>query len=103
VLNQEKSMPANITIKFSVFRPLELRHRWLMQVLLGLADPAGKCRVSLRTIAVASGEHLSWVKRNVDEIIGLGYVTRVSLPGGGYVYTIAPQFLPEGSTPLGLR
>jgi hypothetical protein len=83
-----------IVTHYDTYRPLELRHKWLMQVLAGFANPAGRCWPSREQIAEATGEHLSWVKRCLPEALALGYLTREPRAGGGYVYTIAERFRP---------
>ena len=86
-----------VAIPLAVLRPLELRHRWLMQVFVSFAGTGGKCRPSLDMIAAEAGEHLSWVRRNIAEVLELGYVTREQRDprdGGGFWYTIDKRFLP---------
>jgi len=89
-----------VAIPLAVLRPLELRHRWLMQVFVSFADPDGKCWPSLKTLAEKSGEHLSWVKRNVKEALDLSYLSREPRQGGGYTYTIDKRFLPVRGKPV---
>jgi hypothetical protein len=89
-----------VAIPLAVLRPLELRHRWLMQVFVSFAGPGGRCWPSLALLAEEAGEHLSWVRRNVQEALERGYITRKPRRGGGYTYTIAERFLPVRGKPV---
>lgn len=90
-------------ITFDALRPLALRHRWLVQVLVAFAGPSGRCWPSLVAIAEQAGEHVSWVRRNIEEVLldpELDYFTREPREGGGYTYTIAERFLPKRGKPV---
>jgi len=89
-----------VAIPLAVLRPLELRHRWLMQVFVSFAGPGGRCWPSLALLAEEAGEHLSWVRRNVQEALDRGYITRQPRRGGGYTYTVAERFLPARGKPV---
>jgi hypothetical protein len=87
-------------IPIATLRPLELRHKWLMQIFVSFAGFDGLCWPSLRQLAVECDQPLSWVQRNVEEILALGYVIRVPRKGGGYTYTVDKRFLPVRGRPV---
>jgi hypothetical protein len=85
---------AYVTVPIAAYRPLELRHRWLLQVLVGFADATGKCWPALRTVAAEAGHHVSWVQRNMAELVELGCSMRKRRGRGSFLYQIAERFLP---------
>jgi hypothetical protein len=90
---RETAVYAYVTVPIAAYRPLELRHRWLLQVLVGFADATGKCWPALRTVAAEAGHHVSWVQRNMAELVELGHLTRRRRGRGSFVYQIAERFL----------
>jgi len=82
-----------VCIPLAALRPLDLRHRWLMTVLVSFVGRADKCWPTLRQLAAESGHPLTWVQRNMAEMLALGYITREP-HGKAFKYEIEPRFLP---------
>jgi DNA-binding transcriptional MocR family regulator len=84
-----------VPVHFAVYRPLKPRLRWAMQCLVGFADHAGRCFLSIRTFAIQAGISKSAAGRDLAELEAEGHLTRTRRPGGVYVYRIARRFLPQ--------
>jgi hypothetical protein len=89
-----------IITPIDALRPLEDRHKWLMQVLLSYADRDGRCWPSLRKIAERAGKTLSWVQRNLAQMESLGYFTRNKTRRfQSLIYQLAERFFARPKRP----
>jgi hypothetical protein len=84
-----------VATPIAAYRPLEHRHKWLLQVLVSFAGRDGRCWPSLPKIAEQAGATLAWVQRNLAEMEKLALFSRKRRFGESYVYTIAARFLPR--------